>query len=373
MSGALVDLVAKGVQDAYLTGNPEVSFFRQKYSRHTNFAMKPVKLVPQGTVGANSEISIKIPNKGDLLSYIWIDLNDDDLGQANSIINANSTNPAIFELYIGGQLIDRQDATFMALHWNKFLADSGAKAMIASATNTNDATVRQNVLSGSLVPLHFFFCDSSPLPLVALQYHEVEIKVKFSSKVGSPTLGYNFYANYVMLDTHEREWFVNNDHELLIEQVQRIPVTTGNDSNPVFDLSLLNHPVKSLMWTNPTEDRYFISGGAMIYLNGTALFNDEMPDKFFTYVQPYYHCENGSELLKGGFGGGGGYSMKMYSFAQKVSKHIPTGTCNFSRLDNAELKIRGQVNGTVNNVYLNAVNFNILRIKKGMAGVAFSN
>ena len=369
MSGALVDLVAKGVQDAYLTGNPEVSFFRQKYSRHTNFAMKPVKLVPQGTVGANSEISIKIPNKGDLLSYIWIDLNEDDLGQTNSIINANSTNPAIFELYIGGQLIDRQDATFMALHWNKFLADSGAKAMIASAVNTNDATVRQNVLSGSLVPLHFFFCDGTPLPLVALQYHEVEIKIKFSS--GDPGI-VNAYANYIMLDTHEREWFVNNDHELLIEQVQRIPVTTGNDSNPVFDLSLLNHPVKCLLWTNPT-DKSYNTGEVMIYLNGTALFNDDMPDKYFTYIQGYYHSEHGSELLKGKSGTEGGFSLKMYSFAQKVSKHIPTGTCNFSRLDNAEMKIRGQTNGTLNNVFLNAVNFNILRIKKGMAGVAFSN
>jgi hypothetical protein len=366
MSGALVDLVAKGVQDAYLTGNPEVSFFRQKYSRHTNFAMKPVKLVPQGTAGANSEISIKIPNKGDLLSYIWLDLTQTTVG--GNGFNADTSNPAIFELYIGGQLIDRQDATFMALHWQKFLADSGAKAMPMNV-DEGDNAIRDQIFASTILPLHFFFCDSSPLPLVALQYHEVEIKIKFSS--GDPGV-VNAYANYIMLDTHEREWFVNNDHELLIEQVQRIPVTTGNDSNPVFDLSLLNHPVKCLLWTNPTSKSYN-TGDVMIYLNGTALFNDDMPDKFFTYVQGYYHSEHGSELLKGKSGTEGGYSMKMYSFAQKVSKHIPTGTCNFSRLDNAELKIRGQVNGTVNNVYLNAVNFNILRIKKGMAGVAFSN
>ena len=67
MSGALVDLVAKGVQDVYLTGSPEVSFFRQQYKRHTNFTSKPVKLNPMGTVAANSEISLKIQNKGDLV------------------------------------------------------------------------------------------------------------------------------------------------------------------------------------------------------------------------------------------------------------------------------------------------------------------
>lgn len=365
MSGALVDLVAKGVQDAYLTGDPQVSFFRQKYSRHTNFAMKPVKLIPIGTVGANNEVSIKIPNKGDLLSYIWLDLKSTTVGGDG--INADTTSPAIFELYIGGQLIDRQDATFMVLQWQKFLVDSGAKAMAISGNAIGDGSFRNKVLLSNFLPLHFFFCDNTPLPLVALQYHEVEIKIKFSSSAPG---NIDFYANYVMLDTDERDWFVNNDHELLIEQVQRIPVTSGNSTNPVFDLSLLNHPVKCLLWTDPTIDTYN-TGNVMIYLNGTALFNDDMPDKYFAHVQGYYHSEHASELLKGGSGDVGGYSMKMYSFAQKASKHIPTGTCNFSRLDNAEMKIKSQT--STNDVYLNAVNFNVLRIKKGMAGLAFSN
>ena len=372
MSGALVDLVAKGVQDAYLTGDPQVSFFRQKYSRHTNFAMKPVKLIPIGTVGANNEVSIKIPNKGDLLSYIWIDLKDDDLGGTNSIIGANTSNPAIFELYIGGQLVDRQDATFMVFHWQKFLVDSGAKAMAICTNSENDVNIRDVISDSTFLPLHFFFCDNTCLPLVALQYHEVEIKIKFSSSFGSPTLNYDFYANYIMLDTDERDWFVNNDHELLIEQVQRIPVTSGNDTNPVFDLSLLNHPVKSLHWSNVASEN-FDTGSVMIYLNGTALFNDDMPDKYFAHVQGYYHSEHASELLKGNSGVSGGYSMKMYSFAQKASKHIPTGTCNFSRLDNAEMKMKNVSSGAVSTIFLNAVNFNVLRIKKGMAGLAFSN
>ena len=367
MSGALVDLVSKGVQDAYLTGKPEVSFFRQKYARHTNFAMKPVKLTPIGTVAGNSEITLKIPNKGDLLSYIWLDLIGTTLG--GNGIDADSTSPAIFELYIGGQLIDRQDATFMVLHWQKFLCDSGAKAMAICTADVNDTGIKSDILGSTMLPLHFFFCDGTPLPLIALQYHEVEIKIKFANlDPGS----IDFYANYIMLDTYEREWFVNNEHELLIEQVQRIPVTGGTNTDPVFDLSLLNHPVKSLHWTVPSSDS-FNTGNVMIYLNGTPLFNDDMPDKFFTHVQGYYHSEHASELLKGTNNQLSGFSMKMYSFAQKASKHIPTGTCNFSRLDNAEMKIKTSSGGTTSTIFLNAVNFNVLRIKKGMAGLAFSN
>ena len=127
MSGALIELVATGVQDAYLTGQPEVSFFRQKYMRHTNFAMKPVQLNPVGQMAPNSEVSITIPNKGDLLSHVWLDLdtlkdtsNDVNVGTAlGSDVDAN---PVVFELWIGGQMVDRQDAFFMNQIYNKFLS-----------------------------------------------------------------------------------------------------------------------------------------------------------------------------------------------------------------------------------------------------------
>ena len=69
MSAALIDLVSIGAQDVYITGNPEVSFFRQNYKRHTNFAIKPERLDYTGTFVANNEVIIPIKSKGDLLSY----------------------------------------------------------------------------------------------------------------------------------------------------------------------------------------------------------------------------------------------------------------------------------------------------------------
>ena len=190
--GALIDLVAKGAQDVYLTGSPEVSFFRQNFKRHTNFAMKPSKLNVLGSIGAGNEVSIKIPNKGDLLDYVWIDL----AGEVGSNFGVETENPAVFELWIGGQMIDRQDATFMALHWQKFLVDSGAKSM--AAFNGGSASTRANLLTSTIMPLHFSFCDDMPLPLIALQYHEIEIRVKFPSAFSTTA---TFYANFIVVDT----------------------------------------------------------------------------------------------------------------------------------------------------------------------------
>jgi len=358
-----VELVSKGAQDVYLTGNPEVSFFRQNYKRHTNFAMREVQLNPLGGLATNSEISLKIPSKGDLLSHMWIDLG---LGTVtSSALNSNAcgisadsdANPAIFELYIGGQLVDRQDAFFAVQYWQKFLNDSSVK---------NDAihgTSSAGTLSwkyANWLPLHFFFCDSVYLPLVALQYHEVEVRIKFSSDDSNSLLSkLKFYANYILLDTDERAAFVNADHEILIEQVQRITF----DSNK-FNLGLLNHPVKSLHWGLASATG-LKTENVQLYLNGTEIFGTPMPDKYFTQVQGYYYSEFSSDPLRYS-----NSSLKMLSFALKANKHQPCGTCNFSRLDTATLTMT-VTGGTLN--YLHAVNFNILRIKKGMAGLAFSN
>jgi len=402
MSGALVELVSKGVQDAYLTGKPEVSFFRQTYKRHTNFAQKPVKLDFIGKCDKNQMVTLKIPRKGDLLGYIFIDLNPypnplSADSTAGNLFGIYGEDPTIFELYIGGQLIDRQDGFYMNQLWQKFLLDSSSKNF--SYTTRYDPTTPyiesdyQSVITNSWIPLHFFFCDTMcHLPLVALQYHEVEIRITFGPNFGengtpqTPT----FYANYILLDTTEREVIVTNDHEILIEQVQRIPINSAQfqndtDFNVSFDLTYLNHPVKCLFWGVPNWGEFTLNDVQM-YLNGTEFFESPMPDMYFCTVQSYYHSEFDS-VLQGAIAYAPTYqdqpsggNLKMYSFALKANKHQPCGTCNFSRLDNASLAgvlkyDNGSQDGSgyPSTFYLWAVNFNILRIKSGLAGLAFSN
>ena len=366
MSGALIELAAKGVQDAYLTGKPEVSFFHQAYKRHTNFAQKPVQLDVIGTAGPSQMVTLKIQNKGDLLGYIWIDMTFTD----RSVQNLQNTT---FELYIGGQLIDRQDGFYMTQLWQKFLVDSSAKGF-ATNPDINGTTTQTDYLASQWLPLHFFFCDSSCyLPLIALQYHEVEIRIHYGT-TGTFSSQPNYYANYIVLDTDEREAIVNSEINLLIEQVQKIK--SENNANVTgpnkFDLSYLNHPVKCLLWGDGNGTDSFFSNVVQLYLNGTEVFNSPMPDIFFTQVQGYYHSEFASELLKGYSDTFSGRNLKMYSFALKANKHQPCGSCNFSRLDNASLTFT-QAGDSNLGISLYAVNFNVLRIKKGLSGLLFSN
>ena len=366
MSGALIELVSTGVQDTYITGNPEVSFFRQAYKRHTNFAIKPVRLNPIGAIQANSTISLKIPNKGDLLSHMWIDLGSGTIN--GNGISANTAKPAFFELYIGGQLIDRQDATFVTYLWHKFLADSSAKPF-AFQTDLLGTGAKNDFGNSNFIPLQFFFCNGScNLPLVALQYHEVEVRVTFSSS--DPPSGITFWAHYILLDTTERKMIIDKPMELLVEQVQKIPYT-GSGSALKFELNLLNHPVKCLIWSDVTAPT-LTTDNVQLYLNGTEVFETRMPDRYFSHVQSYYGSEFGSELMKGGADDTSGFFAKMYSFALKPSKHQPTGSCNFSRLDSAILDL-GTVANATGAFVLYAVNFNILRIESGLSGLAFSN
>jgi hypothetical protein len=368
MSGALTELVAKGVQDAYLTGDPQVSFFHQTYKRHTNFAQKPVLVDFTGTAGASQQINMKLINKGDLLGYIWMDL-------TATSTTVNTLQDTIFELYIGGQLIDRQDGFYMIQLWQKFLVDSSAKGF-ATIPFIEDGALLTDITSSQWLPLHFFFCDSMCyLPLLALQYHEVEVRITFGSGAtfnAQPA----FYANYVVLDTSERDVIVKKEHDLLIEQVQKITAESpGTNSTNKFDLSYLNHPVKCLLWGNSDGTNPFYSNTVQLYLNGTEVFGSPMSDVFFTQVQGYYHSEFASGILKGQGGAAGaansGRNLKMYSFALKANKHQPCGTCNFSRLDNAALTFTQVGAPTTLNLY--AVNFNIFRIKNGLGGLAFGS
>ncbi len=374
MSGALIDLVAVGVQDTYIKGDPQVSFFRNVYKRHTNFAFKPVRLDYTGTFGAGNQVSLKIPSKGDLLSYIWIEnLNISDLDDSACLLQPNVT-PTSFKLYIGGQLIDTQDALFKSLVWpNAGYADSTSKAAKAADWGSQPSdTDRQ------WYPLHFFFCDNNMLclPLVALQYQEVELRIECSQGIslsGTPKI----YANYVVLDTDERQYFVDKDHELLIPQVQRlqVDVVPETPSEIAVDLSYFNHPVQAIHLASTSNiGDTSISGAQRLTFSDASLFIDGTPlmenvSNVYTHdVVPYHHAKNIVSTLNSR------NPLYTFPFTLNASWNQPAGSLNFSRLDNATLRLKNAESDNESApVYVYGVNWNILRIKKGMAGIAFGN
>jgi len=361
-----------------LTGSPEISFFRSTYKRHTNFVQSIVELRPVGNLASNSMVTLPITRKGDMLSYIYCDTGSSPVGTTfglsdkiigDSPAGANPS-PALFRLFIGGQEIEQFDAFFATRLYNKYLLNSNSKAQAAQSDDADGGMVR-NIDNGTFFPLPFNCTQEvgMSLPLLALQFHDVEIRVQFNQ--GTPSSDLKFYACYVHLDTEERKMMASMKREMLITQVQRItPDSTFN-----YDLSLLNHPVKALMWAD-TSYSLDVGGNidgvgvnawssARVQVNGNDL-SEPLPKSFYNTVQSYFHVDVSSDLHLGHVGG----NYFMHSFALKANSRAPCGTCNFSRMDNAFLRLDG-VDQSLG--YLYAVNYNILKIESGLGGLAYSS
>ncbi len=375
MSAALIDLVSVGAQDVYITGDPQVSFFRQNYKRHTNFSIKPERMDYIGTFQSGNEVSIPIRSKGDLLSYVWIEnaninsRNDDASIFSDS--TASETSPTEFSLWIGGQEVTKLDTLFINTVHNTLYNESQAKATCAATTQDGG----DNASTGSYI-IPFFFSEdwTKSLPLVGLQYHEVEIRIKFRNGTFSLGSSPKVYGSYVFVDTDEREFFANGEHELLITQTQHQPMSASDTS---IDLTYFNHPVKAIHIAAGNDSGPVVDGvpgvtsytftDASMFINGVPLF-ENMTHEYHRNVVPSRHCSVLNNTVD---------SEQIYTwpFCLTMNKSQPTGTLNFSRIDNAKININGLSTDNLNihMIRAYAVNYNILRIKNGMGGIAFGN
>jgi hypothetical protein len=358
MSGALVQLVAQGVQDVYISNrDSESSFFKMKYTRHTSFSQAP-KLLKTFNATQGEVVSIKIPSMGDLINKIWL---ENDSGIFSNVEDCT------FTLYIGGQKIDSFDTTFLTDIWTIYMADTYTKAqMINNKTSTSNDT---------FFPLHFFFCDNGMfLPLICLQYHEVEIRIDFPRNVSNIRV----YGNFVYLDTRERRTMAEKSMEFLIKQVQKQTYTIGDGTNNI-PLDVINHPVTSLYWGYKANDNIvandkFCFTTADIHLNGTPLF-ENMSNTYFHSIQGYYSSPNALINFDTDTYTPRYTRFYTYNFSLDASSYKPCGTCNFSRLDNAKLILKGvdRRSTQADELSVYAVNYNVLKIERGMGGVLFSN
>jgi len=531
MGGGLMQLVTYGSQDVYLTGNPQITFFKIVYRRHTNFAMECIEQVLNGgTPTAGGINTCTISNSGDLVHDIWIE----DKASAGSHGDIYKYIDNV-EVDIGGQVIDKQHGDWNAVWWNLTTPESKVGGFEECFMGNIDS-VGGVIYRHFWYPLNFWFCRNvgSAVPLIALQYNEMKLKINWGS-VSTVSSNAIVLVDYICLDTDERRRFAQISHEYLIEQVQRIhgPADTDN-INLNFD-----HPVKELIWVNDMTAPASSTGatckfGAMKdpvrYFVGDQLkckiqFNGEdrisyRPSRYFKVIQPLkYHTRvpgewgpvkqrlevigegshtgsadpkieiassttvrighyswlkdvlivedvvelmgvtngNTSSTMRSIHGdvetNGGSHSVAaagltavtgagstttdadqthintltapqvtagntygiefdttaysgtamtidlilhkikyreaktliagdfdqhsdiyLYSFALKPEEHQPSGTCNFSRLDNAKLICSGGNFGLSTNTYkIFAVNYNVLRIMSGMAGLAYSN
>ena len=307
MGGGLMQLVAYGAQDVYLTGNPQITFWKVTYRRHTNFAMESIEQTFNGQADFGRRVTCTISRNGDLAYRTYLQLTLPEIGQ-----DLGATGEDVFarwldfpgeqllqsvEVEIGGQRIDRQYGDWMHI-WNQLTLskeqEPGYNKMVGNTTQLTYVTdpgyaavdgpcdsnapkqvcAPRNALPETTlyIPLQFWYCRNPglALPLIALQYHEVKINIDLrpideclwavnslnSDGTTSPkvTVAYNqslvaasLYVDYVFLDTDERRRMAQNPHEYLIEQLQFTGDESVGSSSNKIKLNF-NHPCKELVW-----------------------------------------------------------------------------------------------------------------------------
>ena len=361
MGGGLMQLVAYGAQDIYLTGNPQITFFKVVYRRHTNFAVEAIEQTFNGSSAFGQKFSCTISRNGDLLSRVYLEV---DVLTGISLQGFNMIDHV--EVEIGGQCIDKHYGEWMTI-WSE-LTNNGDKHELLTKMLTGQA-----VGDKQYIPLQFWFCRNPglALPLIALQYHEVKLNVMFASADSAGTAAFGTFStcvfcDYIFLDTDERRRFAQVSHEYLIEQVQfsnNLKINKAAKSTANLELRF-NHPVKELVWVGDNDGQYEFAD-CLLQLNGHDRFR-KRAGSYFRTVQRYEHHSGNT---------GSSQKPHIYSFALKPEEHQPSGTCNFSRIDNAVLVLTNDANTASDdgNCRVYAVNYNVLRIMSGMGGLAYSN
>ena len=347
MSGGIAQLVAVGAQDAHLVGQPEVSFFRSTYRRHTNFSQTTERQVIQGNVSNNGMSTVRFERKGDLLNYVYFMPIKGDGTQANTVADW-STAISKVELLIGGQVIDEQDSTFSTHIAPELLATNLSKSVAGG--------IYRGGANEQFYPLRFFFCENwqSALPLISLQYHDVELRITWGPQAAIHK--WECYANYIYLDTDERAVFASKPQNMLITQVQNAVASQAKIQELNF-----NHPIKFLASNTRVSGLMTATNKVKLQINGTDVTDFKFASPNFSAVSSYYHVPFSTGDKKS--------SLFIYPFCLETSKLQPTGSLNFSRLDSA--RIVSTDNNSLDKIY--AVNYNVLRIENGMGGLMYSN
>lgn len=363
MGGGLMQLVAYGAQDVYLTSNPQITFWKVTYRRHTNFAMESIEQTFNGQADFGRRVTCTISRNGDLAyrTYLQVVLPEINQGHAKYARWLDFPGEQLIsqvEVEIGGQRIDRQFGDWMHI-WNQLTLSSeqekGYYKMVGNTTQLTYITdpgfapvdgpcdssgprqvcAPRNALPETFlyIPLQFWFCRNPglALPLIALQYHEVRINIDLSpideclwavkdlnctSGSAKATSAYqqslsaaSLYVDYVFLDTEERRRMAQNPHEYLIEQLQFTGDESVGSSSNKIKLNF-NHPCKQLVWVvQPDANVDYCSS-----LECGTLLNRVLGAQPFNYTDavdalPNAHHAFGGQGALTGTGSGGTFAF----------------------------------------------------------------
>jgi len=436
MPGGLLQLTVVGTQNKYLTGKPNMTYFKYGYCQHTNFACESINQTFDGTVDFGQKITTKISRHGDLVSNMILEINlpkltnitEEKDGQT-SVHRVNWVNGIGYRIIdyisidIGGTEIDRHTGEFLYLQHELTLTNSKKKNqdLMVGLSDTFTFSDEDNFNEKRLyIPLKFWFTKEigNSIPLVALQYHDVTVHVKFKSfhecVITEKMINYNYefsnsnaeidivsvqacenlpevqhiisaelFCDYIFLDKQERKWFAQTTHRFLIEQVQENSQSFSNSETYKFHLNF-NHPCKELIWYSTLQDSNknndWLNFGR--YQNELNVYKSSNKDDILKMITLYL---NGHERLSTrssdyyklvhcnqyhtGFPRNNIYS---FPFSLVPEKLQPSGSLNFSELDDVFFTFTtNSTESHTTNMY--AINYNILIVTQGMGGLAYSN
>ena len=323
MGGGLMQLVAYGAQDIYLTGNPQITFFKVVYRRYTNFSMEAIEQTFNGQADFGRKVTCTISRNGDLIHRVYLQVTLPGVecqgkgpgGQKPGVGAKNSCSYCFrwtnyighvliraVEVEIGGQRIDRQYGDWLNI-WNELTQEPGKQAgydnMVGNTVSLTGTGHNKTEATTLYVPLQFWFCRNPglSLPLIALQYHEVKINIEFrqkrdcyvttsqvlecgtgedtSCKVCVPSLDQaSLFVDYIYLDTDERRRFAQVSHEYLIEQLQFTGDESVTSTNVKVKLNF-NHPCKELIWVVQRDEVVAPKQSSRNTPNGGKIFTNQ--------------------------------------------------------------------------------------------------
>ena len=354
MSG-LSQLTAVGAQSEFLSGNPEISFWKSSFKRFSNFSQQVEEVTMDGNPANNNMTGIRIPKKGDMLSFIYLSAIDGTSGNAS--IDWSTVIDHV-DVLVGGSKVDTLDFNFTSNISPQTQAPQVSRSNVGPFQGSGGG-------SSFIYPLKFWFAEnwSSALPLCALQYSEVELHIFWGTNITAGATRFQCHANYVFLDEDEREHVSSTPADHIMTQVQKLTV----NANAGMKRVPLNftHPCKYIA---STAGNLCTTGGGTLaednlvklIINGNDIGKPRNAVPHFREVPQYYNSPNWTVT--------NGNDLFVYSFCLDTSKNQPTGALNFSRVDNCELNSTTDVTGD-----LYAVVYNIFRVQNGLGATLFAN
>lgn len=413
MAGRL-RLATTGVQDQWLTGDPQFSHFLMNFKKHTKFAIDYVESQFDGKIDFGQILECRIPNdKGDLIRNMTLKVSLTDPIPDSVGVNDTVWSPSIIthlieyaELLIGGQTVERITGEYIYMHQQLYNTNDDIEQTLYFLNGHGNILSYQGEYTYFLdLPFYFYRNPTLAIPTCALTKQLVEVRIKtrplaeliyggkglygptYENDIGGSITKFSLDTEFVYVEVEESSFLQSNPLDYVITQVQMSQFKMKPDETEKAVMLKFSHPVKELFFVSQSDEsvqnnypnEYNTITNVELRFNNEVVFNRN--EKFLVYEQGLKHHVNvplASQYNIGTPFGNSAFTFGpakfgMYSFSLKPEVHYPTGQVNMSRIAHKLLKIKiNPLNSSLsNNTRVYAVNYNVLRIQSGLAGLKF--